>query len=346
MSGPAPPLRFLAIVLGGWIAVRAVTLMSWQNPPAVAEPRRELREAAIQAAEAARPTPATAEFAIATGISDIRAATPSAAPAAASSYAADDRCCGSGAPLALPLSPAPALTSPPMSLSSPRPGTPPVLPAPGASTSADRSRWSASAWLLVRRDAVTPTLAPGGSLGGSQAGARLLYRLGGDNGPFIRLGGRIYAPLRRAAGAEAAVGIDWQPVRRLPLFLLAERRQALGDEGRSAFSLTLYGGASADLPLGIRLDGYAQTGVVGLRSRDPFVDAAVQLRRPVGPVEIGAGAWGAAQPGAARLDVGPQISVRLPARRANLRLSADWRVRIAGNAAPGSGPALTLGADF
>lgn len=346
MTGPAPPLRFLAIILGGWIAARTMTLVFWQNSPVVAKPGEELGEANIQAGESARPTPATTDVEIAVSAPDSSAATPIVAPVAVALYVADDRCCGFGATTTSPPSPAPAMATSPMLSSSMRSSPQPVLPAPAAPISADRSRWSVSAWLLVRRDAATPTLAPGGTLGGSQAGVRLLYRLTGDNGPFIRLGGRIYAPLRRVAGAEAAAGIDWQPVRGLPLFLLAERRQALGDEGRSAFSLTLYGGGSAELPLGIRLDGYAQTGVVGLRSRDPFIDAAVQLRRPIGPVEIGAAAWGAAQPGAARLDLGPQISVRLPAQRANLRVSADWRVRIAGDAAPGSGPALTLGVDF
>ena len=64
----------------------------------------------------------------------------------------------------------------------------------------------------------------------------------------------------------------------------------------------------------------------------------MRVALPVGPVEIGGGAWGAAQPGAARLDAGPQSSYRLPVRRANLRLAADWRFRVAGDAAPGSGP--------
>jgi hypothetical protein len=66
----------------------------------------------------------------------------------------------------------------------------------------------------------------------------------------------------------------------------------------------------------------------------------------VGPVGIGAGAWGGAQPGASRLDAGPTLSWRLPAARAHLRIEAGWRFRLAGEAAPGSGPALTLLADF
>lgn len=60
-------------------------------------------------------------------------------------------------------------------------------------------------------------------------------------------------------------------------------------------------------------------------------------------MKAGAGAWGAAQSGVTRLDVGPQASVRFPA---NLTLAADWRFRVAGDAAPASGPTLTLSTDF
>jgi hypothetical protein len=60
---------------------------------------------------------------------------------------------------------------------------------------------------------------------------------------------------------------------------------------------------------------------------------------PIGPVEVGAGAWGGAQPGAARLDMGPQASFRIPVGRTGIRASAEWRFRVAGDAEPGSGPA-------
>lgn len=179
-------------------------------------------------------------------------------------------------------------------------------------------------------------------MGGSQAGARLSYRLGGGLG----LSGRVYLPLRRAAGAEAAAGLDWRPIASVPVNILAERRQALGGEGRSAFALTLYGGGSRALPRGLRLDAYGQAGIVGIGRRDLFVDGAVRLAAPVGPLEVGVGARGAAQPGAARLEAGPGLAWRLPLRGANVRIEADWRFRVAGGAAPGSGPALTLATDF
>ncbi|HYD44225.1 MAG TPA: hypothetical protein VEA79_03040 [Phenylobacterium sp.] len=218
----------------------------------------------------------------------------------------------------------------------------PPLPAP------DRpgSRWSGSAWSFLR-DGDEAALAAGGLLGGSQAGLRLAYRLNRDRARPLALAARLTSPLRRPAAAEAALGLDWTPSRRLPLHLLAERRQRLGREGRSAFVLTLYGGA-ADVPLGpARVDLYAQAGIVGARSRDTFGDGALRLSLPLGKgLRLGAGAWAAAQPGVARLDLGPQASLRLPLAGRRIAVVADWRRRVAGDARPGSGPALTLATDF
>ena len=49
------------------------------------------------------------------------------------------------------------------------------------------------------------------------------------------------------------------------------------------------------------------------------------------------------QPGLYRVDAGPRISMRV---RPNVSLHFDWRQRLAGAAEPGSGPAVTLGANF
>ncbi|HMG46919.1 MAG TPA: hypothetical protein VK614_05615 [Allosphingosinicella sp.] len=202
--------------------------------------------------------------------------------------------------------------------------------------------WSVSAWVLLRGERGGSSLAPAGTLGGSQAGARFLYRLG----ERLALNARAYLPLQRLGGAEAAAGLDWRPVASVPVDILVERRQALGREGRSAFSILAHGGAGRALPGGLRFDAYAQAGIVGFKSLDAFVDGSARVSAGLGPVEVGAGAWAAAQPGAARLDAGPALTYRLPVARAHLRLEANWRFRIAGGAAPGSGPALTLAADF
>jgi hypothetical protein len=218
-----------------------------------------------------------------------------------------------------------------------------------AAASKSASRWSASAWTFVRRGEATQ-LAPGGTLGGSQVGARFAYRLGAVADGPLSLSVRVYSPLKNPRGAEAALGLEWQPAPVLPVRLLAERRQAIGKEGRSAFSLTAYGGISDREIVGpVKMDLYAQAGVVGARSRDLFVDGSLGIGVPIDAGErlkVGMGAWAAAQPGVSRLDVGPQLTVKLPVEGKNVRLSADWRLRVAGEAAPGSGPALTLSTDF
>jgi hypothetical protein len=129
--------------------------------------------------------------------------------------------------------------------------------------------------------------------------------------------------------------------------ITAERRQAIGQfsTGRSAFALFAEGGLYQQ-PLGwdLFLDGYAQGGVVGIRSRDLFADGGLAVSRPVwGRFSAGLGVWGGYQPGLYRVDAGPRISVRV---RSNVNVHLDWRQRLAGTAEPGSGPAVTLGANF
>ena len=63
-------------------------------------------------------------------------------------------------------------------------------------------------------------------------------------------------------------------------------------------------------------------------------------------LSLGASISGGAQPGVSRLDVGPELRLRLPFAPDRMRLSAEWRQRIAGDASPPSGPAITLIAAF
>ena len=93
-----------------------------------------------------------------------------------------------------------------------------------------------------------------------------------------------------------------------------------------------------------RLDAYLQGGVVGFKRRDAFVDGAVTATRPVyRNFSAGFGLWGGAQPGVYRVDAGPRVTMKV---RENLRVHVDYRQRLAGNAEPGSGAALTLAGDF
>lgn len=330
---PPPPLRFLAAAVGSWICVRVVLMApGWTPAEAVRVGAREALAADVRSGQA-RPRPP-----VRTALSP-----PQTAPAPA------------GALLVRRTAPVPlaAAGSPPETqarLAALLPPPPPAgqsVPQPPEPMRALRrdggGRWSGSAWLFARTGGGS-TLATGGAIGGSQAGARLLYRLDRN----LAVSGRLYTPLRHWRGAEAALGIEWQPVRSIPVRLLAERRQALGETGRSAFALIAHGGVSGrPLAAGLLVDAYAQAGVVGLRRRDLFADGALTVALPVDRgVAIGGGLWGAAQPGAKRLDIGPSVTLRLPVADRTLRLSADWRFRAAGEAAPGSGPSLTLATDF
>lgn len=162
---------------------------------------------------------------------------------------------------------------------------------------------------------------------------------------------RVSAPLRDSKGAEAALGIDWHPSAKLPLRLSVERRVAIGRDGRNAWAAYGAGGFWHRLKGGLETDGYAQAGVVGARRRDLFADGALRLGMPIAldedhKLQLGGGAWGAAQPRASRLDIGPRVGLNLSVGGKLFSGSLDWRFRVAGNARPGSGPALTLAADF
>jgi hypothetical protein len=207
-------------------------------------------------------------------------------------------------------------------------------------------RLQLSSWALLRGrqgQLLGPaSLANGGQLGGSQAGARLTYA-------FTR---QIAASLRTNSdvgrrGAEFAAGLRVQPLVSLPVWVTAERRQRLGrtSTGRNAWAIFAETGLyQRPMPWQFNLDAYLQSGVVGVKSRDWFVDGAIALTRPVYKnFSGGMGVWGGAQPGLYRIDAGPRLTMKV---RNNIRMHLDYRYKLAGNAQPGSGPAITLAADF
>lgn len=207
-------------------------------------------------------------------------------------------------------------------------------------------RLQLSSWALLRSQqtavAGSRALASGGQLGASQAGARLIYNIDRQ----IALAARFSSEVGRRGG-EVAAGVRVRPFVSIPVWVTAERRQAVGKYGggRSDFALFMEGGLyQQPLPWDFALDGYLQGGVVGLKARDLFVDGAVAVSRPVyRQFSAGFGVWGGAQPGLYRIDAGPRITMRV---RKNLKVHVDWRQKLAGNARPGSGPVLTLAGDF
>ena len=368
-----PSLRFLAVAVIGWGGLRAATLgvlpgaevFRIDPSQAKAPPIIPTEFPPIEPISAATPAAASADFlpASASYVQSGQAtyARPVVVPVyyGASSTPVDllDRSTRLANALPYPAaqlySPIPVLDQWPLSRIAAT-SMPPLrssVVAPGQSLPAvlkrnGIDRLQLTAWALLRGQQgalLGPTsLANGGSLGGSQAGVRLTYN-------FTR---QIAAALRTSSdvgrrGGEVAAGVRIQPVLRLPLWLTAERRQRIGryGDGRSAFALFFESGVYGQrIPLGLSLDAYLQGGVVGLRSRDKFIDGGLTMTRPIyRQFSAGVGVWGGAQPGVYRVDAGPRVTMRV---RNNLRVHFDWRQRLAGNAAPGSGPAITLAGDF
>jgi len=318
------PLRFLAVTLGGWTTLRIALLWpTIDSVPTLIDavvPRTQAQaffaEAPHRAARVGshRPVPQA----------------PVSLPVA-----------GDRATTALPPTVV-AVTVPPSPRQVDRVQPPPLAPAPLAT---GPSRWAGSVWGIARGGGTS--VQPGGQLGGSQAGVRLTYGLGAAR--RVALAARVSAP-STGRGAELALGIDWQPGA-APIHLIVEHRIAL-DGGRGGPAALAVGGIDpVAIGGGFRLEAYAQGGVVRRTRTEPFADGALRIAQPVTTIgrmriDLGVGGWGGVQRGAARLDVGPTLAVAIPMTDRTMRVTLDWRQRIAGQAAPGSGPALSIGSDF
>jgi hypothetical protein len=208
-----------------------------------------------------------------------------------------------------------------------------------------------SAWTAWREGSGLPRVANGAllpSYGGSQAGFLAQYDVGqGPRRPALHARA-TFAP-DRPQQAEIAAGLGLRPLAAFPVRLLGEAR-ATRVEGRTEIRPAVFAvteTAPLSLPLRLRAEGYAQGGWVGGRYGTIFADGQARVTRDVataGPVRLhlGAGAWGGAQRFAERLDVGPTVAADL----APLRLTLDYRMRVAGHARPGDGLALTLSTGF
>jgi len=326
------PLRFLGVTLAGWTALRIVLL--WPQAPTPGSIIRTLAPPL-----AAQPA---ARFAI--GVA------PGAPPRIVRSPTAPSR---GRVPrrddpvrerrIALALAGLVRFGNPQIANGPPGERIAPQRPAgPPASS----SRWSADLWLVARGGSRRQAGFGGGELGGAQAGARLAYAL--DRGRRLAAFARIDTPLA-GRGREAAAGLDWRPTR-LPIRLVVEERVPL-DGGKAAPAAGLVGGFGPVLRHGIRIEGFGQAGVIARAGVEGFADGAARATRPIGRLagitfDLGTGAWGGAQRKAARLDLGPSLGAGAALGGHAVRVAIDWRLRVAGHARPGSGPALTIGASF
>lgn len=231
-----------------------------------------------------------------------------------------------------------------------------LAPAP-KNESRRTARWSGDAWLLLRDGSKGFTLpagpVPSAAYGASQAGAVLRYRLDPVSARRPELYVRATTALHRPRGEELAAGFAIRPLAGVPVAALVEGRATRivsGTVVRPAAALVTEL-PPADLPLGLHGEAYAQAGYVGGRYATGFADGQGRIEKRIvsasgWQLRAGAGAWGGVQKGARRIDVGPTATLDLPLGSASGRLAADWRFRIGGNAAPSSGPAITLSAGF
>jgi hypothetical protein len=134
------------------------------------------------------------------------------------------------------------------------------------------------------------------------------------------------------------------------LHITAERR--FRHAAPDAVAIYLAGAKSGvALPLEFKLEGYAQAGYVSGKSGGAFADFNARADRRLGkignaPISGGVGIWGGKQRDAGRIDIGPSLRADMSVGDMQMRMTADWRFRIAGSASPGNGPAVTLSTSF
>jgi hypothetical protein len=193
----------------------------------------------------------------------------------------------------------------------------------------------------------------GEQYGASQTALIGTYRLG-EKANMVALLWRVSYVPSAPSQSELALGVRWRPLAAIPVTLTAERRTQADGKGR----FSAYFAGSMDnvaLPAGFKLASYGQLGltesVLKPTKGQIFYDAQLKIdkevtRSAIFDGAIGGGAWAGGQKDIARLDIGPTVRASINLGNSRLRIDADWRFRIKGNARPGDGPALTLSTNF
>lgn len=340
------PMMALAVLLTSWVAAR---ILVWEEPIPVPSPAG-VRAAIVAPQTLDRSIAAPRMIAIAAQTSDL--------DAARSQYGWSPLQAAQPLPFMDAPAPAPVFVATRRHEMAPFVGSPAPSPLPYVSGEANpRSRrWSADGWMMLRDGGVSsPVTGPArASYGASQVGAVLRYRLAPDSGHRPAAYLRASAALRRPHDKEAAAGLSARPIAGLPVTIAAELR--VGDISSEVRVRPAVMAVTELLPQtlfrGLRAEAYAQAGYVGGEGATAFADGQLRIDESVartGSAELraGGGVWGGAQEGASRLDIGPAATLTAPVSDvAFARLTLDWRFRIAGNAVPESGPALTLSAGF
>ncbi len=230
----------------------------------------------------------------------------------------------------------------------------PITPWPLPRQGAQPSKLNFYAYSFFRSNAQAGGPVSTGQYGGSQSGFVATYGLArfpdGKGHSRLALLARGAIAHEEPGERELAAGLRWQPSPHVPLTVTAERR--FRNARSDALAIYLAGGKSqVALPLRFRLDAFAQAGLVSGNDGGPFFDVVTRAERDLAtvakaPVTLGGGVWSGGQEGIFRVDAGPTVGTQIPVGNARLRVNADWRFRIAGDARPASGPALTLSTSF
>lgn len=220
----------------------------------------------------------------------------------------------------------------------------------------DPAHWSMDAWALMRNNG-TKLPAPGtlpATYGASQAGAVLRYRFSLQDKRQLTAYLRTTSTVGGVGETSAALGLSARPLATVPIVAAIEGRvtEQAGTRRIQPAVMAVTVLPPLALPGALRAEVYGQGGYVAGRYATPFADGQLRVDRSVASIgrieaRVGAGAWGGIQKGASRLDAGPGATVSLPlSRKVFGRVAVDWRFRVAGNAEPDSGPALTVAAGF
>lgn len=346
------PLIVLGAVMLCWIGVRAAVLRTEFEAAAI--PPLLRASAPGQSARVVLPGP-------------VGTALPARSQAAGTTTAVAPAP-GPAVPPRTPLPPGPAgLAGPHHPASQPPPRSagfvvpPAALPPPPAIAAIAAGRdgpparhWSADGWMLMRGGGGIAGAGPSvATYGASQVGAVLRYRLWPGDRHRLTTYLRVSAALGGSGEREAALGLAARPLAALPVVIAAEGR--VGRLSGRTVARPAVMAVTELAPIAVaksaRAEFYLQGGYVGGLGATPFIDGQLRADRRIarlGPAELrgGGGIWGGAQQGAERLDIGPAASLQVSQGRAAMRLGIDWRFRLAGSAAPASGPALTISAGF
>ncbi len=216
-------------------------------------------------------------------------------------------------------------------------------------------RWSGEAYTLLRDDGPVG-LGVNPVLGGGQSSAQIAYTPRPLSKRPVSVVLRTTVATRGGFGtssagtqsSQIALGAKWQV---LPMLSVSgERLFAVRNNGRSAWTVRLAGGVAHRFGP-VLADAYGEAGILGFGHVDPFAGAQGRAVWPFQVaglrVEPGVGAWSGWQRtdiSVGRFDLGPTVGVAWD--KWNVRATADYRLKVAGNARPGSGPAVTVSGAF